>query len=224
MENPSLSLLIPTVKGREDLLTRLFRRVRSEQEGLYGALVTLDVKSHRPFEYTCHVFKHAPVEILIACDNKECTIGEKRQWLYEKASGMYSWQIDDDDLVTKDAVKLIRTALKEQPDCVTFQEKCIIDGVEKRSNHSLKYADWWENMDGFDYVRTPFFKSVIKTEIARSVPVPHMRFGEDHAWSRLIKPLLKTEVHIDEEIYHYIHNSSNHNERYGIRLEDNTDL
>jgi len=158
------------------------------------------------------------IEVIGIRDNKEMSIGEKRELLYSKASGKYSWQIDDDDSISDNAINLILEAIKQEPDCITFQENCMINGKYYSSNHSLKYDDWADNFDGFDFVRTPFYKDVIKTSIAQSVPFQHIRYGEDHAWSRDLKPHLKSEVHIDKEIYYYIHNSQpeDFNSRYGF--------
>jgi hypothetical protein len=93
-----------------------------------------------------------------------------------------------------------------------------MNGNRYTCNHSLIYDDWRDNFDGYDFVRTPFYKDVIKTEIARSVPFEHIRYGEDHAWSRALKPHLKSEIHIPEELYIYQHTSKpeEFNERYGI--------
>lgn len=162
-----------------------------------------------------------PIQFLYAIDDRDVTIGAKREWLYENAIGLYSWQIDDDDTIADDAIELILEAIKENPDAITFRENCNMNGLIFSSNHSLKYDDWGEDTDGFNYVRTPFFKSVIKTEIARSVPIPHIRFGEDHAWARALKPHLKNEIHIDKELYFYQHSSKpeDFNSRYGIRQD-----
>jgi hypothetical protein len=193
MTQPLLSILIPTVVGRHRECLALHNKIIACSHGCKG--ITIDVVR----------------------DNKEMTIGEKREQLYQIAEGLYSWQIDDDDDISDDSIKLILAATVFNPDCITFQEHIDIDGRIQRSNHSLKYDDWRDNFDGFDYVRTPFMKSVIKTEIARSVPIPHIRYGEDHQWAIALKPHLKNEYHINEQIYRYIHRSSNHNERYGIK-------
>lgn len=95
-----------------------------------------------------------------------------------------------------------------------------MDGIIYRSNHSIHYPDWEgdgqkEFPDGFHFHRTPFFKDVIRTEIARKIPIPHIRFGEDHQWAQALHPFLETEVHIPEDIYFYQHQSSDFNTRYG---------
>lgn len=191
-----LSILIPTVWERQEQFNKLYSFLQN----------ILDLED-----------LNEQAELVTYCDNKEMTIGEKRGILYSDARGIYSWMIDDDDCIPADAITSILEAAKMDPDCITFEERVIIDGVESRSNFSLQYADWGENQEGFDYVRTPFFKTPIKTSICRKVPIPHIRFGEDHAFARAIKPLLHSEVHIDKQLYFYTHVSSDHKERYGIK-------
>ena len=212
-----LSILIPGLWSRTQSANAIFMSAVNQFGGNKPFCgVRLMNKEHiSPFEwYSDDSF----IEMIHFPDEKELTIGEKRELMYKQARGIYSWQIDDDDAISDDSLHLILDALKDDPDCITFKEKCIINGSHFTSNHSIKYDDWSEKQDGFDYVRTPFFKSVIKTEIARSVPVPHIRFGEDHEWAKALKPHLKSEVHIDKELYIYQHNSKpeNHNERYGF--------
>lgn len=155
--------------------------------------------------------------------SKSMSIGKKRNYLYEEAVGIFVVQWDSDDWILDNGLELIINAIKSnlEADCITFEEYVNMDGVEYKSNHSIEYGDWEgdgqkELWDGFHFHRTPFMKSVIKTEIAKSVPVPHIRFGEDHQWAQALKPFLKTEVHIPEQIYRYIHNSTPSHERYGF--------
>jgi hypothetical protein len=157
------------------------------------------------------------INIISDSRGKDIIIGAKRNDLYNHPdAGEYSVQWDDDDWIYHDGLKLIIEALEARPDCVTYMEHCFINHEVKASNHSLWYDDWGDNVDGYDYVRTPYMKDVIKTSIARSVQVPEIRFGEDHQWSRLLRPHLETEIHINEFIYIYQHVSSDHNTRYGI--------
>jgi hypothetical protein len=201
MSQPLLSILIPTVSGREDSFNQLYAELNKQA-------------------------KDYSIEILCRKDNKEMTIGDKRTLLYHDAQGMYSVQWDDDDFIAPNGIQEIVRALNinKNVDCVVYRERCIINGHYYKSNHSIHYPDWDGDgntilYDGFHYHRTPFFKDVIKTEIARSVPVPSSRFGEDHEWSKLVRPLLKTQTGILQEIYYYIHESSEFNERYGINRQ-----
>jgi len=215
MNIPLLSILIPTIVGRERELDALLASIKTQHELPHSGLFSYGTDSWPPaYSYS------DMIEVIWYKDNKGMAIGQKRELLYKKASGLYSWQIDDDDNIADNAIELILEAIKQEPDCVTFQEYCKMDGKEYKSNHSLSYPDWMGDgnqvlSDGFHFWRTPFMKSVIKTEIARSVPVPHIRFGEDHQWAQALKTHLKTEVHIPEDIYFYQHASSNFNERYG---------
>ena len=113
-----LWLLVPTVVGREEEYNRLKGRLQkcAGEDGILGVVQLYTLK-----------------------DNKEMTIGEKRQKMYEKSEALYSWQIDDDDDIADDAIELILEAIKQEPDCITFQEKCLINGQYYRSNFSLQY-------------------------------------------------------------------------------------
>lgn len=225
MTQPLLSILIPTVVGREDLYRRLFDLIYTQCRELtyYDESKSYGFLPNTPVDVIVSHCWGGVVEVITEKDNKEVTIGEKREKLYQLAHGIFSIQIDDDDELAPNAIQLILEAIKSNPDvdCITFEEHININGEVEKSNHSLSYGDWEgeggkELWDGFHYHRTPFFKSVIKTEIAKSVPIPHIRFGEDHQWAQALKSHLKTEVHISQELYRYIHISSPHNERYGI--------
>ena len=162
--------------------------------------------------------KELGIELIMICDNKTMTIGEKREELYKKSNGIFSVQIDSDDNIADDAISKILEAIKSNPEipCITFKENCMINGQYYSSNHSIKYDKWQDNFDGYDYVRSPFYKNVIRTDLAKQVPFEHIRWNEDERWSYAIKPLLTDEIHLDEEIYYYIHNSTDPTERYGL--------
>lgn len=210
MTQPLLSILIPTVVGREahlnNLTTKLFGIPIGNDDmiGYIGGMV-------------------GEIHLIIAKDNKEMTIGQKRELLYSKAEGMYSIQIDDDDELAPNAIELILDAIKSNPevDVITFEEYCNMDGKEYKSNHSATYSGWEGDgnslfPDGFHFHRTPFFKSVIRTDLAKSVPIQKVRFGEDHIFANDLHPLIQSEIHIDKTLYRYIHISSNPTERYGL--------
>lgn len=194
---PLLTILIPTVVGREAEVDRLIGSIDLQCSILGG---------------------YDEVEVIQLKDNKEITIGEKRERLYKMANGLFSWQIDDDDAIAPDAIQTILAVIKDNPSipCITFRENCMMNGQYKSSNHSIKYDRWYDNFDGYDYVRCPFYKDVIRTDIAKSVPFEYIRYNEDEKFSMAIKPLLTDEAHIDKEIYFYIYEPKDtHEERYG---------
>lgn len=198
MTKPTLSILIPTVTGRE----ALFNSLVAELERQIG---------------------DSPVEIISLCDSKEMSIGQKRQQLYDAAQGKYCVQVDDDDTISADYIQTVLKYLAKEPDCVTYLERVIENGHERISCHSNRFQNWESHVEGYHYVRTPFFKDVIKTEICRAIPVPDIRFGEDHKWSQKLKAsgLIKHEEWIDKVMYIYTTNSmtaKQHNDRYGITI------
>lgn len=202
MNTPALSILIPTIVGREKQFEQLFAKLYRLCNNEFTARGTI-------------------IQIAWEKDNKEISIGAKRNKLHAKATGGYLWTIDDDDDVDDWCIGFIIDAIKQNPDCVSFQERVTIDGIRYKSNHSKTYDDWegdgtFEFSDGFHYHRTPFFKSAIKADIAKAILVEDSRYGEDHQWAKDISPFLETEIHIEKELYLYNHTSSNFNERYGF--------
>lgn len=201
-----LSILIPTTPDREESFRHLL------------AHLTYQIQTNNLDDV---------VELQWDLDNKEKSIGKKRDDLYQLANGLYSVQWDSDDWMHDDGIKLMIQAIlrgNQQASCITYQEHCIINGNIEFSNFSLKYDDWHENPKcpaGFKYARTPFTKTPILTQLCRKVGVADMRYGEDHDFARRVNPLLGSEVHIDEFIYQYIHWSTEHNTRYGIKDGDN---
>jgi len=222
MSNPLLSILIPCTPDRVDGLQHLLDVINFGQ-----SFKKAKEKNENGGEWVLEIGELLPKnekELIIYCDDKILTIGEKRERLYQMATGIFSIQIDSDDLLAPNAIELILKAIKSNPevDCITFQEFVSMDDKEYKSNHSLSYDGWYGDgthllHDGFHFHRTPFFKDVIKTQIAKSVPIRHIRWGEDNFWADDLHSHLKTEIHIPEQLYKYIHISSPHNERYGIK-------
>lgn len=210
----SLSILIPSTPDRRKDLSKLLDCI-SEQE--YTRKVDMfdigELSCSKYYDLLC------PIEILVFEDAKIMTIGEKRELLYKHAKGTHSIQVDSDDLLAPNAIQLILEAIKSNPEipCITFRERCMMNGVYQTSNHSIKYDKWQDNFDGYNYVRCPFYKDVIRTDIAKSVPFPKIRYNEDEQWSYSVKDLLTDEVHIDEELYYYIYEpKDSHEKRYGF--------
>ena len=71
------------------------------------------------------------VEILTEIDNKEKTIGDKRNIVKAKAKGEYICFIDDDDMVSEDYLSEIFIATESNPEIITFQVQRYIRYIPK---------------------------------------------------------------------------------------------
>jgi len=166
------------------------------------------------------------VEILSECDNKQISVGKKRQNLIEKSKADYVVFVDDDDMIPYYYVQKIIEAIKTTtkpfayypPDCIGFKIECK-GTVGKTASASNKWDDWANNVGGFDYVRTIYHKNPVKREIALQIGYKDMRFGEDYDYSKRLKEsgLLKEEVFIDEIMYEYRYKFEPHTTKYGIK-------
>ena len=159
------------------------------------------------------------VEVIINEDNKEISIGNKRQELLEASSGKWVVGIDSDDWISEDYLHDIVMALKNNPqiDHVGFLEDCDINGEKSLSIFSIRHKHWAENFDGYDHIRCANPKSVILREKALMIGFEDIRYKEDRVFSEAVTPLLKSEIFIGKPLYFYRHISTEHNERYGIK-------
>lgn len=150
------------------------------------------------------------------------SIGVKRQHLLDSAKGEYCVMVDDDDMIHHEYINRVLQALQSKPDCVGYLERVLLDGKKQIACHSDRWKEWKTKHEGYDYVRTIFYKDVIRTSIAKQIGFKDLRYGEDHDFSVRLKQsgLLKTEVFINEIMYYYTYNSispKEHAERYGIK-------
>lgn len=174
-----LSLLIPTIPERCDMLNTLLKDLNGQIHG-------------------------REVEIIRCSDKKILSVGAKRNALLERALGKYCAFIDDDDIVCHNYIDLILDALKYSPDCCSLKGLITTDGVNAKTFiHSIKYNNYFEK-DGI-YYRPPNHLNVIKTEIAKQFKFPEKNFGEDTDWAMQIchSGLLKHEIWIEPVLYYY---------------------
>ncbi len=188
-DEPLLSILILTLEERASALANITARLE-DQIG----------------ENIAHL-----VEIVIESDNREKTIGEKRNNALAKAKGRYIAFVDDDDDVADDYVKLILNILQEQDvDCCSLLGEITIDGgAPETFIHSLKYDKWSDAIvtrDGKperEYYRPPNHLNVVRRDIAKFVGFKEISHGEDADYSMRLRPFLNAEGKIEETIYYY---------------------
>ncbi len=153
------------------------------------------------------------VEILVDDDDKRF-LGTKRKEMLAKAQGLFTCAIDDDDWISENYVRLIVEAIKNNPavDNLKINGIITIDGENpKKWIISCHFEDWFEE-EGV-YYRTPNHICPIKTELVRIAGFDEVAWGEDYPFSQRIKPLVKSEVEIEEPLYFYQYsvNGSLHN-------------
>jgi hypothetical protein len=194
---PILSVMLPTTVDRR-------RSFYSLLESVLGQINDLDMANF--------------IEILIDEDCKQKSIGKKRQDLLERATGVFVVGIDSDDEIAETYIHDIVTAINYTPntDHVGFIENCNINGEISKSIFSIKHKFWEENKYGYDHIRCANPKSVIRRTKALQIGFEDLRYGEDRIFSEGVTHILTSEVFIEKELYFYIHNSTPHNERYGL--------
>lgn len=193
LSNPLLSILIATTVDRREMFKKLY------------------------YEFFVQT-KDLPVEVLHEEDNKEMSVGAKRQKLLLRAQGDCIVFFDSDDWPQPFYVEEILKALEKKPDCVGFLIAMTTNGKKPQvCCHSLKYKEWKERVDGYDYVRNVTHFNPVRRDLALQVGFKDIRFGEDRLYSDAVTKLCKTEVFISKKLFHYRYsNLIPHKRKYGI--------
>lgn len=139
---------------------------------------------------------------IVTDDSLSYNIGAKRNRLLKKAMGDYVVFIDDDDHVHANYVELILNATETNPDCIGISGWITTNGQKEKNWHISKdFGRWFERNNV--YYRTPNHISPVKRELALIAGFPEIPHGEDAEYSKRLLPMLKTEVKIKEQLYHY---------------------
>lgn len=188
------SILICTLEERTQLFERIYNQLKTQidQLGLENE-----------------------VEILYCRDNREYSVGFKRNLLEREAQGEYTCFVDDDDLVHNNYIKMIYDALQEKPDCVSLIGIITFDGHSPMPFiHSIDYDSYFAR-DG-RYYRPPNHLNPIKRSIALEFKFPEINTGEDTDWAMRIAraKVLKKEAKINTPYYFYLFFYNKHAEHY----------
>lgn len=189
---PKLSLLLATVENRADMFAKLHAELSRQAEG-------------------------RPVELVVACDAKQISIGKKRQNLLEAATGEYVAFIDDDDWIAEDYVERVLKALATNPDCVGFLILCTHNGKNpQKAIASMRYRVWGENQDGYTYTRSIYHKTPHLRSLALKVGFRDLRYGEDRFYSQGLMNMVNSEAFIPETMYFYRFVAEPFGQKYGL--------
>lgn len=181
-----LSILIPSIPSRLPKLSNLFAKL--EKQISDGNL--------------------RDIELLSFLDNKQRSIGYKRDALVQIAKGKYLTFIDDDDMIYDDYLKTILDGTKANTDLIEYKQDVSINGgnifqvsfsIENENQEARQ-----ENGKWVDIIRKPFHTSVWRTSIAQSERFADASYGEDWDWCKRLIPKVKSEFWIDKVLCRYI--------------------
>lgn len=148
-----------------------------------------------------------PVEHLVFCDNRQRSIGAKRQGLVDIARGEYFAFVDDDDDVSDNYVSSLLAAIERNPDVVTFRQRAIYNGQESEVQFGVNNQDGQFNAGGIT-LRAPWHVCAWKREVVAGCLFGESNYGEDLIWCQQARKRIKTANHIDRTIHTYRHDAA----------------
>ena len=184
--NKVWSILICTLEERKDSFNKIYNKLQKQI-------------ADSNLEYQ--------VEILFFSDNREHTVGFKRNTLLKQSKGRYVCFVDDDDDVHDRYIAMIYEKLQQNPDCVSLVGIMTTNGQNQEVfKHSIEYNNKYCKENGV-YLRPPNHLNPIKGDIARQFLFPETNFGEDYNWAVSLAQsgLLKTEAVLNEPYYFYLY-------------------
>jgi hypothetical protein len=147
------------------------------------------------------------VEIRVACDNREKSVGTKRDELLKSAKGKYVSFVDDDDDLTdayfEDALACIQGGFHVCRLRGQMSEYTFTHSIDNKLNEPMARGDV--------FLRPPNHLNVMLTDMANFVSFREATYGEDLDWAiRVAKTgFLRTEYQSDDTRIHYIYNLGN---------------
>lgn len=144
------------------------------------------------------------VEILALLDNKQRTIGAKRNLLLNMAQGDYVSYIDDDDEIASDYVARILNAIEKRPDVITFDVLCTVGKQKKYCHYDINYNGVrCKNLENGDeeWFTRPYHLHVWKKEVVGWFP--NINLGEDIKWADNIDISNLKQIKLEEILYYY---------------------
>jgi hypothetical protein len=175
---PRLSILMPAIPSRWDKSKALYDRLLNMVGG-------------------------RDVEVLMLMDNKQRSIGEKREALKNASNGKYFMFVDDDDDLY--SIDEIYAAAANDVDVITFKSKCRnSDGSTFIVDMSIKYPVEHNTKDGryLDSRRPPFQMCAWASRF-KQFHYPVSNYGEDWEWVEQCLPTAFLETHIDKILHGY---------------------
>lgn len=179
--NPKLSILTPTIPGRE------------------SQAKALSLKLSR-------LIGNAPVEHLILSDNRKRSIGAKRQALVDIARGDYIAFVDDDDDVKPKYIEKLLQAIEQGADVITFKQEAIYNDQRSTVIFRAGYPDG-PFINGGTTIRGPWHVCAWRRKAVEGCLFGESNYGEDRVWSLQARERIRTSTHIDNVLHKYHHDA-----------------
>lgn len=150
--------------------------------------------------------EQARLEIIMLTDNKKMMLGHKRNVMVDMAQGRYVVFADDDDRLDPEYLAKLLAATASGADVLTFLVEVSINGQAPRvCRYSIDFERDRDTRRGYE--RLPNHICAVRRDLASQVSFPNIPYGEDSAYSKLLRPVLQSEHHIPEVLYHYDYNA-----------------
>lgn len=179
--NPILSILTPAIWSRES--AKFLAAAISEQIG------------------------NSPIEHLVLFDNRQRTIGAKRQALVDIARGKYIAFCDDDDDISPDYVLKLLAAAESNADVITFRQRAIYNGLESEVHFGINNQDGPFTPNGIT-LRAPWHVCAWRRDVVRGCQFGLSNYGEDLEWCLQARKRIRTAYHIDSVLHTYRHDAA----------------
>lgn len=176
------SVLIPTIPGREASLQSLLASIR---------------------EKVARLAPHLRVEYSIAFDNREKSIGRKREELLQNAKGKYMAFIDDDDAITDAYIEDLRETIAGGHHVMRLRGQI----QQYTFTHSTENTLGGMMARDEVFLRPPNHLNPMMTDVAKLIHFGDAVRGEDLDWTiRLAKRgFLEREYRSDSSRIHYLY-------------------
>ena len=156
-------------------------------------------------DYLIQKYIGEQAEVIICTDDKQMSVGAKRNMLIKHAAGAYISFIDDDDMVMPEYVARLLGKMGSSPDVIVFNAFRFVDGTrDKLVIYGKEYAD--RNLNS-SYQRSPNHLMCIKRELAAKIRFKDISYGEDSDFATRLLPHLRTQERIFDTLYHYFFDS-----------------
>lgn len=186
---PIFSILIPTIPSR----------IQSHLIPLYGKL--------------CKQAAGYPVEVLSLLDNKQRSVGLKRDALVQSAIGKYLAFVDDDDDIADTYVSDICDEINKcnSSDVIVFNQRVTINNDNP---FTVRFGTEFENEEAHrpnhgnsgpwqDIARKPFHICVWRTAVAQQHRFPDASYSEDWHWCERVLHDVNAQSRIDKVLHYY---------------------